>query len=358
MAFGKPAGAGKRFQTFDLLSTLIAVVRMDGAVLFANAALEDALGTSRRTLEGSPFGNCFHEPNVLRTAIDGARSNDFATLRYEALLRRVSHEMMPVQVTLAQGDKAGELIIELIPIEQQVRQDREERLLDQAQANKELIRNLAHEIKNPLGGIRGAAQLLQMEVESRDLVEYTQVIIHEADRLQTLVDRLLAPHRRPHVVGDVNIHEVCERVRSVILAEFPRDLDIERDFDPSLPEFRGDREQLIQATLNIVHNAAQALAERRAAGDARITLKTRVARQVIFNKQWYRLALELHVIDNGPGVPDAIKDRIFYPLVSGREGGTGLGLTLAQTFVQQHHGLIECDSVPGRTDFKILIPLP
>jgi two-component system nitrogen regulation sensor histidine kinase GlnL len=239
-----------------------------------------------------------------------------------------------------------------------VRQDREERLLDQAQANKELIRNLAHEIKNPLGGIRGAAQLLQMEVESRDQVEYTQVIIHEADRLQTLVDRLLAPHRRPHVVGDVNIHEVCERVRSVILAEFPRDLHIERDFDVSIPEFRGDREQLIQATLNIVHNAAQALAERRAAGDARITFKTRVARQVIFNKQWYRLALELHVIDNGPGVPDAIKDRIFYPLVSGREGGTGLGLTLAQTFVQQHHGVIECDSVPGRTDFKILIPLP
>ena len=358
MVFGKPAGAGKRFQSFDLLSTLIAVVHMDGAVLFANAALEDALGTSRRTLGGSPFGNFFSEPNVLRTALDGARSNDFATLRYEALLRRGSHEMMPVQVTLAQGDKPGELIIELIPIEQQVRQDREERLLDQAQANKELIRNLAHEIKNPLGGIRGAAQLLQMEVESRDLVEYTQVIIHEADRLQTLVDRLLAPHRRPHVVGDVNIHEVCERVRSVILAEFPRDLEIERDFDPSLPEFRGDREQLIQATLNIVHNAAQALAERRAAGDARITLKTRVARQVIFNKEWYRLALELHVIDNGPGVPDAIKDRIFYPLVSGREGGTGLGLTLAQTFVQQHHGLIECDSVPGRTDFKILIPLP
>jgi len=160
------------------------------------------------------------------------------------------------------------------------------------------------------------------------------------------------------VVGDVNIHEVCERVRSVILAEFPRDLHIERDFDVSIPEFRGDREQLIQATLNITHNAAQALAERRAAGDAQITFKTRIARQVIFNKQWYRLALELHVIDNGPGVPDTIKDRIFYPLVSGREGGTGLGLTLAQTFVQQHHGVIECDSVPGRTDFKILIPLP
>jgi len=359
MAFGKKAAsASPRFQAFDLLSTLIAVVNGKGSVLFANAGLEDALGTSRRTLEGSQFGACFHEPQVLRTAIDGASANDFATLRYEAFLRRVNHELMPVQVTLAKGEKAGELIVEMLPLEHQVRQDREERLLDQAQANKELIRNLAHEIKNPLGGIRGAAQLLQMEVESRDLIEYTQVIIHEADRLQTLVDRLLAPHRRPHVVGDVNIHEVCERVRSVILAEFPRDLHIERDFDVSIPEFRGDREQLIQATLNIVHNAAQALAERRAAGDACITFDVQVARQVIFNKQWYRLALELHVIDNGPGVPDAIKDRIFYPLVSGREGGTGLGLTLAQTFVQQHHGVIECDSVPGRTDFKILIPLP
>ena len=348
----------KRFQSFDLLATLIAVVGHDGAVLFANASLENVLGTSRRTLEGVHFGASFSDPNVLRTAIDGAIANDFAALRFDAFLRRFHHDAMPVHVVLAHGGDAGELIIEMSPLEQQVKQDREERLIDQAQAHKELIRNLAHEIKNPLGGIRGAAQLLQMEVESRDLIEYTQVIIHEADRLQTLVDRLLAPHRRPHVVGDVNIHEVCERVRSVILAEFPRDLHIERDYDVSIPEFRGDREQLIQATLNIAHNATQALTERRAAGDARITFKTRIARQVIFNKQWYRLALELHVMDNGPGVPDAIKDRIFYPLVSGRDGGTGLGLTRAQTFVQQHHGVIECDSVPGRTDFRILIPLP
>jgi two-component system nitrogen regulation sensor histidine kinase GlnL len=172
------------------------------------------------------------------------------------------------------------------------------------------------------------------------------------------VDRLLAPHRRPHVVGDVNIHEVCERVRSVILAEYPKGLKIIRDYDASLPDFRGDREQLIQAVMNIAQNAAQALSTRMAQGDACLTFKTRVARQITFGKQRYRLALELHVIDNGPGVQDSIRDRIFYPLVSGREGGSGLGLTLAQTFVQQHHGLIECDSVPGRTDFKILIPLP
>ena len=159
-------------------------------------------------------------------------------------------------------------------------------------------------------------------------------------------------------VGDVSIHEVCERVRSLILAEFPKGLRFNRDYDTSIPEFRGDREQLIQAVLNIAHNAAQALAERIAMGDAQIIFKTRIARQVTFGKQRYRLALELHVIDNGPGVPDSIKDRIFFPLISGREGGSGLGLTLAQTFVQQHHGLIECDSVPGRTDFKLLIPLP
>jgi two-component system nitrogen regulation sensor histidine kinase GlnL len=333
-------------------------VRGDGTVLFANSALEDALGTSRRSIEGASFLPLFTEPAVLRTALDGARINEYAALRYDARLVRQQGEPMPVHVVLAQTEAPDEFVVELLPLEAQARQDREERLIDQAQANKELIRNLAHEIKNPLGGIRGAAQLLQMEVDSRDLIEYTQVIIHEADRLQTLVDRLLAPHRRPHVVGDVNIHEVIERVRSLILAEFPRGLQVVREYDTSIPEFRGDREQLIQAVLNVAHNACQALTDRIGAGDAQLVFRTRIARQVTFGKQRYRLALELHVIDNGPGVPDSIKDRIFYPLVSGREGGSGLGLTLAQTFVQQHHGLIECDSVPGRTDFKILIPLP
>ena len=346
-----------RFQSFDLLATLVAVVRTDGTVVFANAALEDALGISRRTIEGSQLPECFTEPQILQNALEGASSNEFAALRYDAWLRRVNHEPLPVHVVVAQTDQPGEAIVELLPLEQQAKQEREARLMDQAQANKELIRNLAHEIKNPLGGIRGAAQLLQMEID-KDLSEYTQVIIHEADRLQTLVDRLLAPHRRPHLVGDVNIHEVCERVRLLVLAEFPKGLQVTRDYDISIPDFRGDREQLIQAVLNIAHNAAQALAERMAAGDAQITFKTRIARQVTFGKQRYRLALELHVVDNGPGVPDSIKDRIFYPLVSGREGGSGLGLTLAQTFVQQHHGLIECESRPGRTDFKLLIPLP
>jgi two-component system, NtrC family, nitrogen regulation sensor histidine kinase GlnL len=347
----------QRFQSLDLLATLVAVVRTDGLVIFANAALEDALGISRRSIEGSHLPDCFIEPLALKNALEAAGSNAFAALRYDARLKRSNPEPMPVHVVVAQTDTAGEAIVEMLPLEQQARQDREERLIDQAQANKELIRNLAHEIKNPLGGIRGAAQLLQLEIGS-ELTEYTQVIIHEADRLQALVDRLLAPHRRPHVVSDVNIHEVCERVRTLVLAEFPKGLRVVRDYDISIPDFRGDREQLIQALLNIVHNAAQALAARRAQGDATITFRSRIARQVTFGKQRYRLALELHVIDNGPGIPDEIKDRIFYPLVSGREGGSGLGLTLAQTFVQQHHGLIECESRPGLTDFKLLIPLP
>ncbi len=355
----RPAPPSVRFQALDLLATLVAVVTVDGSVLFANSALEDALGISRRTIEGSNLTQCFTEPQLLRNALEGAGSNEFAALRYDAwLVRQNNAEQLPVHVVVAQTDKADEIIVELLPLEAQAKQDREERLIDQAQANKELIRNLAHEIKNPLGGIRGAAQLLEMEIDSRELKEYTRVIIHEADRLQTLVDRLLAPHRRPHVVGDVNVHEVCERVRSLILAEFPRGLQVVREYDISIPEFRGDREQLIQAVLNIAHNACQALSERIAQGDAQLVFRTRVNRQVTFGKQRYRLALELHVIDNGPGVPDSIRDRIFFPLVSGREGGSGLGLTLAQTFVQQHHGLIECDSVPGRTDFKILIPLP
>ena len=352
------------YSAFDLLATLVAVVRTDGTVVFANSALEDALGTSRRMIEGAHLPASFSEPWLLTNALQGAGGNEFAALRYEAYLRRVSHEPMPVHVIVTQAEIGRDIVIEMLPQEQQAKQDREDRLADQAQSNKELIRNLAHEIKNPLGGIRGAAQLLEMEIESRGLNEYTQVIIREADRLQTLVDRLLAPHRHPHRVGDVNIHEVCERVRSLILAEFPKGLRVMRDYDTSIPEFRGDREQLIQTVLNIAHNACQALGEQIAAAPAKpvdpatITFRTRVARQITFGKHRYRLALELHVMDNGPGVPDSIKERIFYPLVSGREGGSGLGLTLAQTFVQQHHGTIECESAPGRTDFQILIPLP
>ena len=384
------------FEPFDLLASMVAMVAPNGRCLQANSALENVVGVSRRALQRSNILDWLTEPKQLRDTLQLVAGNQVATSRFDAHMKRLpaGSAELPVHVIVNQTESPERVLVELIEIEQQTRLEREERTHGLAQANKELVRNLAHEIKNPLGGIRGAAQLLAMEVgrslgrpeddrsprgtdaegshgalSLRELTEYTQVIIKEADRLQALVDRLLAPHRRPQVVADVNIHEVCERVRSLILAEFPRGLEVLRDYDTSIPEFRGDREQLIQAVLNIAHNATQALTRgpadgdstdtgRVARGDARLVLRTRVARQATFGRQRFRLALELHIEDNGPGVPEAIRDRMFHPLVSGREGGSGLGLTLAQTFVQQHQGTIECDSVPGRTVFKILIPLP
>lgn len=352
----------KDWEAFDHLATMVAMVDPEGRCLFVNAVLESVIGLSRRTLTRRTLLEWVREPLTLHEAIQAVAHNEFSTRRFETALRRAvggNGEPVPVLIIVSQTEHSHtRILVEMIEIEQQTRQDREERAMGQAQITKELIRNLAHEIKNPLGGIRGAAQLLALELPSPELIEYTQVIIHEADRLQTLVDRLLAPHRKPHVVGDVNIHEVCERVRSLTLAQHRRGLQIVRDYDASIPEFRGDREQLIQALLNIVQNAAEALGERIERGDAAIVLRTRVARQVTIGKQRFRLALELHVQDNGPGVPEGLRERIFYPLVSGREGGSGLGLTLAQTFVQQHQGTIECESESGRTVFKIVIPLP
>ena len=343
----------------DLLATMVALVTPEGECIFANSSFENVLGLSRRSMSRGSVFDWFAESHLLQATAAAVSSNSFATSRLDAQLKRPagSHELLPVRVIVNQIDGSRNVVFEVVEIEQQTRQAREERALEQAQATKELIRNLAHEIKNPLGGIRGAAQLLEMEIESRALTEYTQVIINEADRLQSLVDRLLAPHRKPHVVGTVNIHEVCERVRALIDAEFPRGLATERDYDTSIPEFRGDREQLIQAVLNIAHNAAEALTERIEIGDARIVLRTRVARQMTLGKHRYRLALELHIEDNGLGDPESLRERVFFPLVSGREGGSGLGLTLAQTFIQQHHGTVEFESEPGRTVFKIVIPL-
>jgi two-component system nitrogen regulation sensor histidine kinase GlnL len=356
-----PGVRGIDYTAFDHLATLVAVVEPDGKCVFANSVLEAVVGVARRKLTRGSIYDWFRESAALSEAIAAVSRNEFSARRFDGALKRssvASSATLPVHVIVSQHDlHGGRVFVEMIEIEQQTRQDREERALGQAQVTKELIRNLAHEIKNPLGGIRGAAQLLELEIDQAELGEYTQVIIHEADRLQVLVDRLLAPHRKAQVVAELNIHEVLERIRSLVLAEYPRGLVVERDYDTSIPEFRGDREQLIQAVLNIVHNATQALAEQIEQGSARIVLRTRIARQETIGKQRYRLALELHIQDNGPGVPESIRDQIFYPLVSGREGGSGLGLTLAQTFVQQHLGTIECDSVPGCTVFKILIPL-
>jgi two-component system nitrogen regulation sensor histidine kinase GlnL len=348
----------------DLLATAVMLLDDSLTIQNINVAAETLLGMSRRAVNRRSFSVLFVDAarfdEQLRTAIVEQRGfwDQWVALARPARgMLHVNCLVTPVELSDAR------LLVELREIEQQLKVDREAQLLAQSQANRELIRNLAHEIKNPLGGLRGSAQLLERELDRPELHEYTQVIIKEADRLQQLMERLLTPNRPPKL-DSLNIHEVCERVRSLVLAEFPQGIAINRDYDTSLPELLGDREQLIQAVLNVTRNAAQALlspagrAWLGTSGEAgAITLSTRVANAVTIARERYRLALDLQVVDNGPGVPAYILERIFYPLVSGREGGTGLGLTLAQTYIQHHHGLIECASRPGRTEFRILLPI-
>ena len=342
-----------RFAGLEMLATAVVVVGSDGVTLHLNPAAELLFDISARMTVGHVFARLFSQSAELERLLSEGFSHAFEQKRTELVLERPGREPVSVLITACAVDQpAGALLLEFHEHDKRARVERDERLIGSAQANRELVRNLAHEIKNPLGGIRGAAQLLQAEFDSADLREYTDVIIKEADRLQDLVDRLLAPHRKARVVAELNIHEVCERVRALVQAEFADGITIVRDYDASLPPIMGDKEQLIQTLLNLVRNAAQAMR-----GRGTIEIRTRIARQVTIAKQRWRLALELHVIDNGPGIPEEIRDRLFFPLVSGRDGGTGLGLTIAQTFVQQHGGLFECDSRPGRTDFRILLPL-
>jgi two-component system, NtrC family, nitrogen regulation sensor histidine kinase GlnL len=343
------------FQGLEYLATAVVVLDEHAVVRFANQAAETLLGTAARGLIGQPFAPLFASEPSLDGALEDALVTHWDYSAQNVNYLRSGGEPLPLACILTRIDAEGlPLLVELRPIEQQLRQAREERLVGEQQANRELIRNLAHEIKNPLGGLRGSAQLLERELDRAELREYTQVIIKEADRLQSLMDRLLTPHRQPRP-SSLGVHEVLERVRSLVLAEFSGGVAIECDYDPSLPDLVGDKEQLIQAVLNVVRNAAQAVHSSGRPGN--ITLRTRALRQVTLLRQRHRLALELQVIDDGPGVPEDIRDRIFNPLVSGRDGGSGLGLSLAQTFVHYHRGVIECDSRPGRTVFRILLPL-
>ena len=341
----------------DLLATAIVIVDRQLAVRFANPAAENLFELSSKSLVGNMITEIFEHDAVLSAAIDYARSNNCSYTEHDLKIGAAGHNKLHLSCTLSPveleswvEDWEG-LLIEFRHIDQQIKIEREERLNDQSQANRELIRNLAHEIKNPLGGIRGAAQLLDRELERPGLHEYTQVIMKEADRLQSLMDRLLTPHRLPQP-APLNIHEVLERVRSLILAEYPRGIAIRRDYDTSLPLLKGDKEQMIQVVLNIARNAAQAMK-----GAGQLAFRTRVARQMTLARKRYKHALVVDITDNGPGIPVDMRERLFYPLVSGREGGSGLGLTLAQTFVTQHGGTITFDSQPGKTTFTLLLPV-
>ncbi len=340
------------FSGLDCLATGAMVLDADSIIRYVNPAGETLLGVSGALLVGNAADQALDRSLELLKAIQTARSEEETVIEYELEVTVNGHPPIRIGCSITPLDQPQHaVLIEMRAVDPHLRIARLEQARLQQEANRELLRNLAHEIKNPLGGIRGAAQLLEHELPRESLREYTQVIIKESDRLQSLMERLLTPHRTPRF-GAVNIHEVLERVRSLVLAETPS-VSLRRDYDLSLPEIRADAEQLIQATLNIARNAVQAMH-----GQGDIILKTRVARQITLESRRHRLGMRVEIIDNGPGIPDEIREQIFYPLVSGREGGSGLGLAVAQTLVAQNHGTIDCESRPGHTVFSIFLPIP
>jgi two-component system nitrogen regulation sensor histidine kinase GlnL len=339
------------FPGLELLATAVLMLDDRLHVTYANPAAESLLAHGRKHLLGTPLEK-FLPGNERFVARLAQAVRDDAGFTENEFSLELGGQPVTLHCVATPIEEAGSrLLIELRELDQQIRIAREAKLLEQQQANRELIRNLAHEIKNPLGGIRGAAQLLERELPGAELREFTQVIIKETDRLQSLMNRMLTPHRLPQIEM-LNVHEVLERVRTLLLAEHPAGLAVRRDYDVSLPDLPGDKESLMQAILNVARNAAQALA-----GTGEIRFRTRIARQVTIAKSRYRHAVAIEIEDNGPGVPDELAEKIFFPLVSGRDGGTGLGLSLAQNYVHQHHGLIEFESAPGRTCFTILLPV-
>ncbi len=344
------------FSGLEHLATAVMLLDDTLQVIYTNPSAEILFALSGNQIYRNHISEVFLNCEVLQNAVDNAKNSNSPYREHEFALTTMRQHTIATTCTVTplQIENAS-LLLEFQQMDHQLRIAREERMLIQQQANSELLRNLAHEIRNPLGGLRGAAQLLEHELPQPSLKEYTQVIIKEADRLHSLMDRLLAPHRVPQY-EPTNIHEVLERVRSLLLAESSRNIKVQRDYDTSLPELIGDREKLIQAVLNIARNAVQAM-QSNSKENAQITFRTRSERQITLARKRYRVGIRLEIIDNGPGIPADLVDKIFYPLVSRREGGTGLGLALAQTFITQHHGMIDCESQPGRTCFTILPPI-
>jgi two-component system, NtrC family, nitrogen regulation sensor histidine kinase GlnL len=339
----------------DNLSTAVLLFDEDLRLSYINPAGEMLFDVSSRHILGQSGSDLLPCPGLgveerLRTAL---RTRHPFTER-ELNLALPDGRTITVNCTvlpLHYFDAPGELLVELHQVDQQLRINREEQLLSQHQATQALIRGLAHEIKNPLGGLRGAAQLLETELPDPGLREYTRIIIHEADRLQALMNRMLGPNRMPQL-RVVNIHYVLEHVRGLLIAESPGGPRIVRDYDPSLPDIRADQDRLVQAMLNITRNAVAA-----AGSDGTLTLRTRALRQFTIGNKRHRLVMRIEVEDNGPGVPEELRDRIFFPMVSGHHGGTGLGLPIAQELINQHGGLIECESRTGQTMFLVSLPL-
>ncbi len=334
----------------------IAVLLFDGALrlLYLNPAAEMLLALSARRAQGMAAEGLFAQAETFVAGLRGALSDNHPFTERELVLHLPFEHAVTVDCTvtpLADPEQGEALLVELAQVDRQLRIAREELLLTQQDVTRDVIRGFAHEIKNPLGGLRGAAQLLEHELESAELREYTAIIVGEADRLTNLVNRMLGPISAPQKQR-ISVHELLERVRQLVRREAPEGIALLRDYDPSLPDLYVDPDQLIQALLNLVRNAVQALDS-----EGQITLRTRIQRQVNIGPQRHKLVASIEVVDDGPGVPEEMIDKIFFPMVTGRSGGTGLGLPIAQELINRHQGLIEFHRRDGETVFTILIPL-
>ena len=334
----------------DILATAVLILDEQRLIRYLNPAAENLFGVSAHHAMARPLATLINERTELVRAMEAALQEGVSFTEHHMLIES-GDNTLTLNLTISPlEDEIGALVLEFHSAGGSVKIARDEQAMAQAQTVQMLLKQLAHEIRNPLGGIRGAAQLLEAELNGADLSEYTQVIIQEANRLQGLLDRWLTPAKRPEI-RPVNLHEVLERVRSLLQAEFPS-LDVERDYDISVPDIQGDQEQLIQAVLNIARNAAQAIR-----GEGTIKFATRVSRQVTLAMKRWKLAARIDIIDYGPGIAEDMQDKVFFPLVSGRENGTGVGLTLAQSLVQRHEGVIHMVSEPGFTCFSIYLPI-
>jgi two-component system nitrogen regulation sensor histidine kinase GlnL len=346
-------------QILDNLLTATIVLDENLQLTFVNTSAEMLLSVSGDQILGKPIASCFVDLDGTSDALrEALAENRHFTMR-RARWRLHNGAEITVDYSVSPNPELGMVVIEAHALDRLLRINREEAMLSTQETSRNLIRSLAHEIKNPLGGIRGAAQLLARELSSNridEFEEYTRIIIDETDRLRNLVDRMLGPHR-PANRKPTNIHEVLEHVMSVLRAETSNRLRLVRDYDPSIPEVPGDRELLIQATLNIARNAVQVLLENGRESDGRITFRTRVQRRYTIGRKQHPLVARLSIIDNGPGIPPDLIEDIFFPMITGRAEGTGLGLAIAQNLISQHEGLIECESEPGLTEFSIYLPL-
>ena len=340
----------------DNMST--AVLRLDNQLNleYLNPAAEMLLQVSGKRFMGAHISALFRDTAEAMVVLEESARSGHPFTQREAHLTLHHGQQITVDYSVTPlADEEHALILELQARDRLLRITREEEMYAKQETTRELVRGMAHEIKNPLGGIRGAAQLLERALPEESLKEYTQVIIEEADRLRNLVDRMLGPRIIPHF-DYVNIHQIIERVCSLITAETGGTIEFVRDYDPSIPELEADEEQLIQAVLNIVRNAMQALTES-GTDEPCITLRTRSVRQFTMGAERHRLVCSLNIIDNGPGIPTHMLENIFYPMISGRASGTGLGLSIAHSILHQHQGLIKCESQPGQTQFTLFIPL-